>query len=995
MQTSRLARALRIRPGEERMVALLVGLMASTTMGLAIGQSAVDALFFSRSGVRTLPVMYLVLGPLVLAASLGVSALLGRQARERLLPVLPLPLAALLVAERAVLASDPSWIYPVMWLTVGVVQLVQNVGAWGVAGLTTDTRQAKRLFPLFGAGSILGAVAGGFLTRPLADALHSENLLLLWAASLVGAAVLGRTLIGSGRDTVSPRRGSQGRASSVLDEMRLGFRAVAGSPLLRWMAAAGVLFSFLFFSLYLPFSRAAVSRFPDPDDLAGFLGVFSGLATAGALLVSILVANRLFARLGVPLMILALPLIYIAGFGVLVVQASFASLVLFRFIQTVWLQGVASSGWEALVNVVPPGRRDQARTFLSGGPAQLGTVLAGLIQLVGEGALSPELLYVIGLAMAALTAVVAVRIRASYADALVDAIRSGHPQVFSREDEPFPGAIRDADAIAVTAGAAADPDLRVRRVAVEVLGDLGAADGLDALRAGIRDPDSEVRRRSLRSIARIDPGLAAEEARRGLADDAPEVRREAILTLSRLGIHPEEDGGELRSLLRDPDRTVQALTAGSLIRAGPDPEAMATLTSMVRSADPSARAEAVTGLGFASSPEPFDLIVECLGDPAPAVRAAAAAAAARSDPGRATPVLVRLLGDEDGGVRRAAAMALGRLGPAGEEPVVAALSDPDLESGAVLALQYLPVAGHEERLTAYARATAERALQDHDLAVMIAPEGDERVRLLRDSLEYRARRLASNTLRAVAVAWGRPALEVAIESLETGDPDPVQRANALETIESAGDPSVVRPLLRIWEPMGRPGPALSLHARSLLRTHPDPWIRTCAEFAGPPSKGAAMTTTLATLPPLERILFLRKVSLFDDMPPSDLRHVAAVATENAYVDGETIAAQGEMGDEMHIVVAGEVLVLAVDAEERQLEVARRGEGSVVGEMSIITSEPRMASLVASGEVRTLSIGRREFESMLRERPDVALAVMRELCERLRACEQELGVRATG
>jgi CRP-like cAMP-binding protein len=53
-------------------------------------------------------------------------------------------------------------------------------------------------------------------------------------------------------------------------------------------------------------------------------------------------------------------------------------------------------------------------------------------------------------------------------------------------------------------------------------------------------------------------------------------------------------------------------------------------------------------------------------------------------------------------------------------------------------------------------------------------------------------------------------------------------------------------------------------------------------------------------------------------------------------------------------------------------------------MSIITRPPRVASLVAEGDVRTLRIGHREFESMIRERPDVALAVMRVLAERLGA-----------
>jgi CRP-like cAMP-binding protein len=55
---------------------------------------------------------------------------------------------------------------------------------------------------------------------------------------------------------------------------------------------------------------------------------------------------------------------------------------------------------------------------------------------------------------------------------------------------------------------------------------------------------------------------------------------------------------------------------------------------------------------------------------------------------------------------------------------------------------------------------------------------------------------------------------------------------------------------------------------------------------------------------------------------------------------------------------------------------------VIGEMAVITSQPRMAALVAKGPVRLLTIARRQFESILRERPETSLAVMRVLCQRL-------------
>jgi CRP-like cAMP-binding protein len=131
---------------------------------------------------------------------------------------------------------------------------------------------------------------------------------------------------------------------------------------------------------------------------------------------------------------------------------------------------------------------------------------------------------------------------------------------------------------------------------------------------------------------------------------------------------------------------------------------------------------------------------------------------------------------------------------------------------------------------------------------------------------------------------------------------------------------------------------------------------------------------------MDRVLLLGRVPLFRELSPADLKRVAESVTENAYVDGTVMAEQGDPGDAMHVVVSGDVRVMM--GEETVAEVARRGPGYIVGEMAIVGEQPRMASLVAAGDVRTLSIDRKRFQRILRERPDAALAVMRELVSRL-------------
>jgi CRP-like cAMP-binding protein len=187
----------------------------------------------------------------------------------------------------------------------------------------------------------------------------------------------------------------------------------------------------------------------------------------------------------------------------------------------------------------------------------------------------------------------------------------------------------------------------------------------------------------------------------------------------------------------------------------------------------------------------------------------------------------------------------------------------------------------------------------------------------------------------------------------------------------------------------------------LAESDADPLVR---DTAASVMKGDSPVHTLPTLSLMERVLFLRRVPLFADLSPADLKHAAAIAEERFFHDGDVIARQGDPGDEMFIIVSGEVRVLeAADGgrpstlrsgqaslrsaqDASGAEVARRRPGEFVGEMALISQGPRVASLVAEGHVRVLCIDQKQFEGMLRERPEISLAVMRVLIARLKESE---------
>jgi hypothetical protein len=861
------------------------------------------------------------------------------------------------------------------------------MAVWGLAGLVTDTRQAKRFFPLIGGAAVLGQVLGGLATRPLAGWLGAENLILVWLGTLALVVALARTLVTEAGVGIRPARR---RRPSAVAEMRDGLRQALRSPLLRWMSVGSVLFSLLFFSLYLPFSRAAVERYPRPDDLAGFLGLFLGVSTAVTLVLSLLVMNRLLSRLGIPTVMMVLPVLYLAAFGVLTVASTFAILLAFRFAQVVWLQGGATSAWEAVINTVPGDRRDRMRAFLYGGPTQVGTVLAGIVTMIGERSLSPRILFAIGLAAAAGATYAMWRVRRAYAEELVVALREGRPNVFGGApgaNEPFGSARADRAAVGVAVAAMVDPDVGVRRVAAELLGGLESPEATAALIRGVHDEDPEVRATTLRSLARAQAFSASDVIPERLSDTVPEVRLAALEALGAL----RADRSRARALLSDPDGLVRARAAAILLEdadtegaevagssgAGGDAEAEAVLARLTRSPHAEARAAAHRALAASRSPEGTELARVALTDPAASVRSEAARTLAERDPIAGVDELLAVVAG-GGEVLEAAEEAMRR--------------SPERSTAVVRHL---------------AEVSASRALESRQLRDSIDGEGDARLTMLRDSLSTDSERHAVTAFRAAALLRGGGAISTALESL--GAVDPAQRANALEVIETTGDHELMRPLLALWE-SGRSAEGHPDWRERLLRD-PDEWIRTCAAWATEPvppdasttdratdvpdeaevpaeaptearEGGRPMTETLATLPLMERVLFLRRVPLFTDLPPQDLVPIASIASEESFADADTIAEQGEPGDEMHIIVSGYVLVILREPGGHQQVLAVRAAGDVIGEMAVITSRPRMASLAAKGPVRLLSIGRRPFEAMLRERPETSLALMRVLCQRL-------------
>ena len=964
---------LNIHNGESRMAALVIGVMMLTSAGFTLGSTGVEALFFARFGVEFLPYMYMVLGTLSFLTSLGITALLGRVRRENLYIFIPIAIAILTVIAWMALFSKLNFVYPVLWLGKEIINSLISLVVWGIAGTVCDTRQSKRLFPLFNAGRILGAVLGGLGTGILVNWIGAQNLLLAWAGILILAFALTRALL-KGRIPAEPARPSRRRQkkSTLIQEMQQGYQYVRGSPLMRWISIAAILFSVLYFSIALPFFKSATTQYPDENALAGFLGLFNGLSTAAAFLASIFLANRLYARFGIMNALLALPIIYLVGFGSLTLSNAFAIVLIFRFIQMLWLSGIADSAYQAMFNAVPPARRDQVRAFIDGVPSQAGTFIAGFILIIGEKSFSSQQLAIGGIASAIATTFVIWRAGRAYNLALVDSLRKGRPTIFGRDNRP------DAAAVHAALEGMKHPDPIIRRVSTEIISAHSSATG--TLVQALFDEDTEVRFSVLKGLSHLQVSSALLDIASLLSDPQPSLRAQAVDSLRTLTPYPRGLGDLLTKMLDDESPQVRVRAIVALLSIDPSHPSRNMLRQMTMIGDVDERVMSLNALAEVGDPDALILFSTELNDEhAPIAVRCAAASALASCGSQAIPELKRALTTELSSLKSSVATALGKIGDMSLPAVMGSLAELDSEEGALLALEQLPAWKETGRLHGYVKNRVESSIHYENLRLAIQEIDDERIQLLADSLRSRARRDGIFALKALSLLSDRETISPAMINLQSQS----QISNALETLESIRDAALIRPLFRIWEPTQEIKQTISAQeVIAELINEKDGWLRACAKFA----KDEPMET-LTTLSMMERVLLMRRVPLLADLSPADLQRVATIATEDDFVDGEVICEQGEAGNEMYVIVSGEVRIVVNNGGQSEKEIARRTAGDVVGEMSLISGDTRIASVIAVSDVRALCLDRLSFESLLRERPEVCLAVMRELCDRLKQLNQ--------
>lgn len=142
---------------------------------------------------------------------------------------------------------------------------------------------------------------------------------------------------------------------------------------------------------------------------------------------------------------------------------------------------------------------------------------------------------------------------------------------------------------------------------------------------------------------------------------------------------------------------------------------------------------------------------------------------------------------------------------------------------------------------------------------------------------------------------------------------------------------------------------------------------------------------------------LRGMDILSDLNAQELQALASICKRREFDSGETIMSEGSAGNEAYFLVEGSVdvakeLTLKVGKRdfaqaEKSMTTIQAGSGALFGDMSLLSDQPRSASVLARSPVVLYGISRDDFRALCDQQPLLGLKLLRRmsslLCDRLR------------
>jgi MFS family permease len=1027
-----------VRPEEAERTLLLSGMTFCASAVQILGRTVRDTLFLARYEPRDLPWMFIVYGAVSAVVAVMFARAGGRFRLERMLLLTVGVGAATYAGAYALIAADVPFVYPAFYVWADVVSTLLLLQVWAIASRMHTAREAKRLFGVIGAGGVLGTILSGVTSGALVRTIGTPSLLFLaiglmavigWLNLRVGkfpaASLSVRHDPGHDHEIPLPRSylltlgGMLVLTFTVAQVADYQFKLIA-------RASYDELHLAKFFSLFY----AGVGVFALVFQLFATPRI---LERAGALVG--LLFMPFFIGLG-SLTVLFAPTVAAAaalkfgdsGFQFTINNASY---------QILYLPFPANRK-ASLLMLLDGGIKPMG--YAAGGAALL--IAAPLLDVsqLALVALPLVLVWLVLIFIArrgyvrALAATLSQR-RAVPIEEMEFAPDRAAVQLLRKtlDDDDLPRvrfaaerllALSPPDLPDLVRRFIQSPDAELRMLALRAVGAHQLHDLRElAVERLEKDSIREVRAVAAEAVAAVseDPCAALEPY---LSGPYRAVQAAAIAGLLKEGSLECVllAGAPLKAMATAGDPESRVLVAKVIERAG-NPRFCQPLVKLITDPDKHVRRAACAA-------------ARTLG----ARRVLSSLLAAARMPGSRAAAAFALSGFGDDAVPGIEAALAEQTDPEARRHLVKTLRVIGTEKALAVLLRGLAAEANPRVRSALWKAV-DRAVVAKGLALppscdLVAllrreltrlyqlAQGFEAIATLETPLlaEAARRRLSAaraRVLRALEIRYRDPAIGIARKRIDALEP--AARANAYEILTNVldrDDKKLVLPyfedlparerLLQVENLLGvaaMTGPQFL----SMLVAHRDDWLKICAlqaiavhrveacreavwaargenplvEYAAALAQArldgrdlGEKERGMSSL--LEKVVLLKGVSLFEEVPGEDVAALAQASEEVRPVTGVPIIREGEPGDTLYVVVQGGVRV-----ERAGRTVARLGPGESFGELSVIDQQPRSATVIPEPGTELLAIAQEDFHELLADHPELATAVLRVMSRRLR------------
>ncbi|SFK81864.1 NTP/NDP exchange transporter [Lysobacter sp. cf310] len=299
-------------------------------------------------------------------------------------------------------APDNLWFARSFYIWLSVFNLIAISVAWSVLADLFPIAQAKRVFALMASGASFGGLLGPLLGVILVGRIGHAGLLWLSAALLIAAIYVARRLQ-RWRDAhpIHAEASAAARARPLGGSPFAGFTDVLRSPYLLGIAAFVLLLASVSTFLYFEQARLVELTYPDRADQTRVFGTIDVVVQSLAILSQLFLTGRLAQRLGIGVLLVAVPLVTVLGFLWLALAPTFAVLAVVMVVRRAGEYAFVRPGREMLFTSVPTQAKYKAKNFIDSVVYRGADAVSGWAKaLVDALAQHPALAALIGAAIA-------------------------------------------------------------------------------------------------------------------------------------------------------------------------------------------------------------------------------------------------------------------------------------------------------------------------------------------------------------------------------------------------------------------------------------------------------------------------------------------------------------------------------------------------------------------------------------------------------------------